>query len=366
MERAEELAEKQARVARFLEEQDLDGVLLTRTDNFAWITGGGENYIVGASEVGFISLLITRSARYVVTTTIEMPRALDEELQGLGYEPLVYEWYRPERFSEVVGRIVPPARLASDVPFPGARSLGAEWQALQYQLTPAEIARYRALGQDVGAAVAATVREIVPGWSEHQIAAALAGRLLPQGIRPDVLLVATDERIYRYRHPIPVDRRVQRYAMLVTGAKRHGLIVAITRMVHFGPLPAELERKWEAVSRVHAAAMAASRPGTPFSAVLRRMVDAYREVGYADEWTLHHQGGPIGYRGRDFLATFDTHQPVLLNQAVAWNPSITGTKSEDTFIVGEWGAEVLTRADWPTRQVQLDGATWEMPDVLVR
>ena len=89
-------------------------------------------------------------------------------------------------------------------------------------------------------------------------------------------------------------------------------------------------------------------------------------TGFAHEWQLHHQGGPAAYEPREFLATPDSTDVVAVGQAYAWNPSITGTKSEDTILVGEAGNEVLTTIrDWPTLKVTLaDGQTILRPAIL--
>jgi antitoxin VapB len=43
-------------------------------------------------------------------------------------------------------------------------------------------------------------------------------------------------------------------------------------------------------------------------------------------------------------------------QAYAWNPSIIGAKSEDTFLVGQAGNDVLTTIPgWPMIAVELPG-----------
>jgi len=138
--------------------------------------------------------------------------------------------------------------------------------------------------------------------------------------------------------------------MLVVCAQRHGLIVAMTRLVQFGRVPAALARKHAAVCAVDEALIVATRTGAAWRDVLAAGVRAYRDLGFADEWKLHHQGGPMGYEPRDFCVTPTTRGVVPANQMVGWNPSITGTKSEDTILARAGrAAEILTAtSDWPT------------------
>jgi antitoxin VapB len=49
----------------------------------------------------------------------------------------------------------------------------------------------------------------------------------------------------------------------------------------------------------------------------------------------------------------------------AWNPSITGAKSEDTILVGNDGNENVTAIPgWPAITVKVDGRVVERPDIL--
>ena len=61
-----------------------------------------------------------------------------------------------------------------------------------------------------------------------------------------------------------------------------------------------------------------------------------------------------------------SNEQVMLNQAFAWNPSITQTKSEDTFIVLENGIEVITESpNFPQISTVIDGIEYLTPDILV-
>jgi antitoxin VapB len=130
-------------------------------------------------------------------------------------------------------------------------------------------------------------------------------------------------------------------------------------------LPDDLKRKAEAVAYIDAAMIAATRPGKTVAEVFQAAKDAYAKVGFADEWHLHHQGGPAGYDPREFVATAAADIPVGMGQAYAWNPSITGCKSEDTILVGETGNEIMSEIDgWPTMDVEVDGETIKRPAIL--
>jgi antitoxin VapB len=153
--------------------------------------------------------------------------------------------------------------------------------------------------------------------------------------------------------------------MLVLCGRRWGLVASVTRMVHFGSLPDEVRRKSEAVARIDATMIAATRPGKTLGKIFQQVQAAYAEAGFADEWQLHHQGGSAGYEPREFIAVPDSPEVVRLGQAYAWNPSITGAKSEDTILVCESDNEVMTTIQgWPSISVVIDGREILRPAIL--
>jgi antitoxin VapB len=238
---------------------------------------------------------------------------------------------------------------------------------LRRSLTAEEAERYRALGADVGQALAEACMKVEPGMSEHEAAAVLAAQHLERGIAPIVVLVAADERVLKYRHPIPTANRINRIVMLVVCGRRHGLIVSATRLVSFGPISDELREKHDAVARVDAALIAGTRVGARIGDIFKDGLEAYAAEGFADEWQLHHQGGPTGYAARDYRATADIDDAVEPSQAFAWNPSITGTKSEDTIIAALDGPEILSASPgFPTIEAAIGDQRFQRSDILVR
>ena len=153
--------------------------------------------------------------------------------------------------------------------------------------------------------------------------------------------------------------------MLVATAERGGLIAAVTRLVSAVRLPEELAARHRAVATVDAALIGATRMGSTLGEIFAAGQRAYEHVGHADQWRLHHQGGSIGYQGREVKAAPGSRMPVLADQAFAWNPSITGTKCEDTILCRTDGVEILSATgEWPTIDASWDGQTFARPDIL--
>ena len=178
---------------------------------------------------------------------------------------------------------------------------------------------------------------------------------------------AADERAARFRHPLPTARRIERYAMLVAGARRHGLHVSVTRLVHFGSPPAELQRRHAAVARIDAAFLAATRVGAHVGDVVRAGIAAYAAEGWPDDWRHHHQGGPTGYAGRDYRATEADAERIADPQAFAWNPTLPGVKSEDTVLAHPDGLDVLSATpDLPTTVVASAAGPIARPGIVER
>lgn len=362
-----ELRAKLSRVRALLAEHDAPAALLGLQPNFSWLACGGEAHIPLNTDRAFGELIVTPRDFFLLANRIEMRCLQDEAVKGLGAKPLLWEWHDPRTGRRRIEEIADPAKMLSDCGNWGTPARPDLIHPLHYALLPQEVKRYRALGKAAEAAMNETCRAIKPGQSEFGIAGQLANACWQRGLTPVVVLVATDERIHKYRHPRPTKKKLKRYAMLVLCARQHGLIVALTRLVHFGRPPAEVRRRHRAVCAVDAAFHQNTRVGTPVCEVFKAGVAAYAEQGFADEWTLHHQGGPCGYQGRDYLGGFDAPGVVLENQPYAWNPSITGAKSEDTILATAKGPVIITESkNWPMVEVEREGCTLRRPDILVR
>ncbi|HEX8992478.1 MAG TPA: M24 family metallopeptidase [Anaerolineales bacterium] len=358
-----ELELKLQRIRDLLDQHSLDGLLLRQAASFSWATCGASSSVNVADSYGVASLLITSQARYLITDNIEAGRLQAEQhLQEQGWEARVAGWYEHK---SVIEELTQGLRLGADCAYPGATDLESDVRWMRAALLPEERDRFRQVSHAAAEAMDAAIMSLRPRLTEHQIAGILAREALNRGVEPIVHLVGTDERVLQYRHPVPTDKRLDKYAMLVLCGRKWGLVANITRLIHFGRIPDELHNKARAVALVDAHYITATRPGKTVSEVFREAAECYRLYGFEDEWHSHHQGGLAGYVPREVLTTPETQDEICVGQAYAWNPSIAGVKSEDTMLVGEEHNEILTAIPrWPVTKVNLRGQTIERPAIL--
>ena len=349
-----ELDEKTDRLTRLASESGLGGIVVASQPGFAWLTGGGTNRIDGSRENGNGALFVRADGRrFVIANAIEMPRLIGEELDAAVWEPIEYPWTQehtdPDTVAHLAGRAVEgQAPIGADSPLPGTSLIDRPLSRARALLTAAEVTRYRALGEDAGAAIGQSCRALQPGTAETAIARMVADAAAGIGGRAVVVLVAADERIARFRHPVPTARVWRKAVMVAACIERGGLVAAVSRLVSAGAVSPDLSARTTAAACVFGRLLDATRPGARGRDLFAVARDAYREAGFPGEEARHHQGGAIGYRSREWVAHPASEEQVQACQAFAWNPSITGTKVEDTVLLTGRGIErITTSPDWP-------------------
>ena len=364
-----EIDEKVDRLARLAAGRGLGGILLNTQPSFAWLTGGRSNQIDGSRETGSGSLLVSATGeRVVVANNIEMPRLQEEALTGLGFTPCEYAWTREQ---EDPGTAIATARQAvcgeigCDAPLAGGTLIDSAVMAARALLTPPEVDRYRALGRDLGTIIGEVCRGIVPHLTEIEIAQRVAAAVSCIGARAIVTLVAADDRIARYRHPAPTSKPWRTQVMVVVCAQRHGLVACLSRIIVAGRVPDDLEARTAAAASVFARLIGATAPGVTGAALFQEAAQGYADAGFPSEELRHHQGGATGYRSREWIAHPQSRDRVQVRQAFAWNPSVTGTKVEETTLVHDQGFEVITATPgWPGIPLKVRGQAFTAPAIL--
>jgi Xaa-Pro dipeptidase len=324
-------------VGELLDQHDAAGVLLSSRRDFSWLTVGGLNHVVLASESGVAPVLVTGSGAVVLTPVNEAARIADEEVHGLPLPVEEVPWWDPAAIERTARQRLGRGRLLEEA------AVAPAMTALRERLSGVEHARLAWLGRLARRVVDSTLAGCDDATTEEALAAAAVGGLAAAGARCPVILVAADDRIDRFRHPLPTERLVEQRVMLVVVAERWGVHAALTGMRELDAPSAELERRNDAVRRVLSTMRDATQPGRTLGDVLDAARARYAELGFPDEWRLHHQGGTIGYQGRERIATPADATVIAPGMAFAWNPSVRGAKAEETLYLDTDGtARIVT------------------------
>jgi Xaa-Pro dipeptidase len=333
---------KLARVRAWLDQAGFDGALFRTQPEVAWVTDGLTDPVVRNEEPGLVWALVTRTEAVLITTNIEEPRLRAEE-NTAGFELHAVPWHSPGGLAQAVTGRAGSLRLASDPD---------ELAVLRMPLTTFEAERHGKLGLDTASALEAALHSWHPSERECDVAARIAAALEERLIFPSVLLVGGAERRLAFRHPVTSTAVTGRNVLAVVVGVRNGLNVACSRTVAAGQPDAELAARHLAACGVETAMIDATRPGATWESAVAAGMAAYAREGFPDEWRSHVQGGPIGYLSREFdvvPGSARARTTIGLGDAFAWNPTVRGAKSEDTFVVGADGPVPITNtANWPT------------------
>jgi antitoxin VapB len=331
-------ARREALLALAAQEPEGDGdrvaVVLSSFADVAWYTGGFDVRIDRSGSTGSTVIVVSADGEWVVTDAIEAPRLRDEEPVLSGIELVEHPWTDG------------PDGVIADLAGGDRRVLrDLDVSSLRTVLDDDAIARYRTVGADARAAIDEAAAAVDPSMSELDAAAVLASAAWRRDLHAPVLLVGGASRVARFRHPVPTAAPLGERAMLVGSFERGGLFASVTRFVHFEAPSPDLAHRFEVTDELlRRMREDASVPGRTLGEAFADLQGWYAEAGFADEWPRHHQGGIAGYRSREVIARPGDPTVIRAGMAFAWNPSVVGAKSEETFVLPPEGgaAEVLT------------------------
>ncbi len=362
--RIDEVESKLALLRGLLDRRGLDAVVLSGADSVAWLTGGLTNRIEPGNPASPLWLVVTRETVAAVTTNVERPR-LDAEagLRELGVDLHEAPWFEPGGLARMAGELAGPG-------LPAGAELDDDLVALRLSLLPAERERLVALSADAAAALEEALSAWEPGERDFDVQARVAAHLESVGAFGACLIVGGDERVERFRHPLAAGEPMTRLVMAVVVAERHGLHAAATRFACAGGLADGVRSARASALAVERAMLDACVPGSTYGEALEALDRAYAGSGHPGAWREHYQGGPVGYRQREFeivpTQTDSRWYGTAIEEAhaLAWNPSVAGGgKAEDTYLVEPDGLRRLTDTGaWPLedgRPAVLDVETGE-------
>lgn len=353
----------------YFKSKNADGLLLKRCDNFSWFTFGGRSHItLDTKEAGVASILVTENKVYLFTDNIERMRLEKEELNEEILDELEiveYKWFENEY--QYLNPYIENKKILSDTDMYDTINVKPEIAPFRYVLTDYEIQNYRELGKICDLIMNEEMKKLNPDMTELQVQGIFYNKLAENGIEPLLTIVFGEESAMLYRHNLSRNVKLGKKVFVSLCARKKGLVVSITRSILFKEDKTFIKQHKDNCY-VDAVAMANSIPGKKLSDVFKNIQSAYSEVGRNDEWKLHHQGGLAGYNSRELKATGNSDYVLKPGNALAWNPTITGTKSEDTIVINKNDFEILSYpedSDWPSLTFEINGKKVRRPDILV-
>lgn len=344
---------KIAALRSIAERHGLDAVVLRDPLNLAWLTEARWHVPHTLDTACFDAVVEGLSGRSpgvrIVANQIEVPRLRDTELAGLPLEYDVVPWDEDRTTRLPTGSDAGWDRPIGNLP---SRDIAQEMTDTRRLLTLGQQRSLRELSSDAAAIVGRVAAAVRPGDTEHEVAARVLSAFAERGIEIVALFVAADDRGDAHRHPLPTAKVIERQVMIACCSRRDGVVASTTRFAAFGLTISE-EASYRALLEVEAGFLNASMPGRPLGEIFEDGVRGYAQHGFAsDEWRRHHQGGVTGFSPRELIVHSATKTPLRAGMALAWNPSASGFKIEDSALVSASGLEVFgADPEWPTIRV---------------
>lgn len=355
--------EKVKRMRGWMSSQKWDAVLITRRDNFAWLTTGGDNHVLKNTEMGVGHLLITPEQKYILAHRMDGDRLQEMQLVGQDYELRTLSWHEGDPRS--LAAALSGKRIAADSVFQGTSDQSAAIDQLHEPLTDLEIDRCRWLGMQAALLIESIADWVRPGMSEKEVERYARNLFLDHKIELDVMLVGSDERIGRFYHAMPSNKKIEKFFQMNPSARRWGLHANVNRCTCFGTPPQKLAKDHRSAVELEGRVLCSLLDGMPFSRILELQKTWYEELGYPGEWQNHFQGGPTGYRLADAYRCF-TNQKIQPRQAFDWFQTVHGLQVEELTLLGEERLEILSSGEqWPLFPVSWGEKTLDLPGLNV-
>lgn len=214
--------------------------------------------------------------------------------------------------------------------------------------SPSEIAAIRASVQTNSRAFSEAVSVIREGMTENDLAAELEYRMRRNGAeRPSFETIVASGHRTALPHAQPTVERLHTLILVDMGCMQAGYASDMTRMLHLGKPGARARKLYKAVLEAQLAGVAAVRPGVKAGAVDRAARNVLKAHGFEKEFvhsTGHglgleiHEPPRLGKRDETYLQA----GMVITIEPGAYIPDSGGVRIEDTVLVTESGAEILT------------------------
>lgn len=356
---------KLERIYKLLEKQGYDALVLAKRENFAWLTGGQESGVILNQENGFVYLVITCKHKTAVAMRADIQKAEEELLAGMGFTFTALDW-KSQSKEAYIEMLLDGKRFLADIPLKGGKMDEDAIRELEYPMTENEVICYRELGYITDKILRQTAEKLKSPMTENELKAEFLKLCAQYDVEADVLLLGSDERIERYRHCTPTDKKIYKTVLISPALRKYGLHSNIARMLCIGTVPEEVRKRYDTVCQIQAEIISASTEGVYFKDIFALQERLYEQYGYADEWLIHGHGAPVGYMLSDGSVLYSQTRTMQKNQAYEWYVTITGVKSAELVMNIDNQQEILSvTGEWPVKTyITSNGKEIQLPDIL--
>jgi Xaa-Pro aminopeptidase len=336
-----------------LAERKLDAMLVSGAPNIRYLSGfTGDN---GSLLITPGRAILFTDPRFEIQAAQESPSWQLKIAKG----PLTLELVAAIKRLKLKRVGYEPARLTCDA-FDSIESrlpMGASlepvngWiEQLRMVKTADEIARIRRSVETNSRAFEQTIRRFREGMTESDLAAELEYRMRRLGAEKpsfDSIVAGGPRSALPHAQPTAAKLRNGQLVVVDMGAIQDGYCSDMTRMLFIGTPTAKVKRLYAAVLEAQLAAVAAVRPGVLATKVDRAARQVLKGHGL-DRFFVHSTGHGLG---------LEIHEPPRIGKrdktrleagmAITIEPGVYlegygGIRIEDTLVVTETGAEILT------------------------
>ena len=331
------------KLRELIAQKELNAIVLRRNPNLAWAIGG-RVHVPLTLDLACFDLIVTLEKVVAVTNAIEAPRLIVEEFPS-DIQVEIINWWEGRD-----GKLPTGESVGTDQPGANRIDLSQEIERLRQSLVLEDVVRFKSVCADSAVALGNALKNVESNDREIDVAGKIAESLWRSNLELVFIGVAGEERVRKFRHPLPTDSLIGKRVVASICARRKGLIASVTRIVSFA---GDDRSGYENILNVESAIFDATKVGAKFSEPIEAAISAYSKFSFAEnEWERHHQGGPTGYAPRDWPANRNSQQLILEHQPIAWNPTGNGWKAEDTIITTAAGVEILSAdSKWPTLEI---------------
>ncbi len=353
----EEFLSKIKIIRKILVEVNKKGIIFSTYSNLCWL-GVKRPNVLSISENVVVKIIVTKDDIILVANNIEIHRILQEEIYSEikeYFQLKSFQWYMVD------------STILDYEKNEYIEDFLIEDKIKQHRiiLSQSDIKNSIKLGKDIASIVENSLQYIKKGRTEREISGEMIKMCTEKEIDVGLALCASEKRMMLYRHPITTNTEITNVCMLALTVRREGIYSCISRIVSLKKPTTELINKRNAVLKVDCACEKYTQVGGNIETVFNKIQDTYKNVGYENEWKNHHQGGITGFASREVKITKKTNLTIKNNMIFAYNPTVAGYKTEDTFYLKDGKPIVTTFSNkLPLVEIDFEGEKFLKPDII--